>query len=96
MDRLIRKVELEDVTSPRRAYYSISLIQLAEGYSIETCWGGAIGIKHHESYYRNNLISARHKFEEILALKTATRRKSKRHYQQIAEGQLSLNYMGGI
>lgn len=80
MERLIRKVELEDVTSPRHAYYSISLKALAEGYSVETSWGAATGCKKREVYYRSNLSEAISKFECIIASKTSVTRRRQRHY----------------
>lgn len=91
MEREIKRIELEDVSSPRRAQYIISLKQLAEGYIVETCWGGRVGKKNKEAYYREGLQAAVEKFEQILALKTHLARKSRRHYRQVESSQMSLN-----
>lgn len=88
---LIKSVQLEDNSSPRCARYIIRLGRLAEGYVVETVWGGMRDCKHSESYFRPTLAMAQEKFEKILVAKTADRCSSRRRYQPTeAEEQLVL------
>lgn len=90
--RLIKSVKLKDSSSPRAASYVIRLGRLAEGYVVETVWGGARDRKHHECYFRPTLAAAEDKFERILAAKTTVRRSSRRRYQLAGDdGQLALD-----
>jgi len=85
--RVIRNVELEDQASPRSARYAIRLRQLAEGYVVETVWGGALDRKHFESYFRPTLVAAQEKFERILTAKTSRCRSSRRRYRLSGDGE---------
>lgn len=77
---LVKIVELEDSASPRSARYIIRLGRLAEGYVVETVWGGSLDRKHYECYFRPTLATAEDKFERILASKTGARRAGRRRY----------------
>ena len=77
---LVKSVELEDSSSPRAACYVIRLGRLAEGYVVETIWGGALDRKHSESSFRPTLATAEEKFERILASKMGVRRSGRRRY----------------
>jgi len=96
MEKILKRADLEDVTSPKQAQYTICLKQLAEGYSVETSWGGKYaGSIHCERYYRENFVSAHKKFEQILALKTMGCRRNRRLYKEKLNRneQLLLDYL---
>ena len=90
--RLIKAVELADLSSPRSARYAVHLRQLVDGYVVEVQWGGAADRKQHESYYRPTLSAAWDKFERMVAAKTVDRRVGSRQYRLLAEyGQMSFD-----
>lgn len=90
MKREIKRIELEDIKSPRCAQYTISLKQLTEGYSVETSWGGARGKKMKEAYYRGSLQAALEKFDQLANAKTGSRHRGNRRYQAVVKSQPSL------
>ncbi|MDD2500279.1 MAG: hypothetical protein PHN92_05620 [Geobacter sp.] len=94
MAQLIKVIKLEDVTSHRHAQYFISLKNLADGYVVEVCWGGATGKKRKEAYYREDLRSASDKFDALVRLKTDSERKRKRIYAESMSNQLCLPNVG--
>ena len=79
--KVLRTIELEDMTSPRLAHYAICVKRLCEGYVVEICWGGQRDKKVREAYYRENLLAALNTFEQLVKVKTARRPLAGRHYR---------------
>lgn len=79
--QVVKTVRLTDNTSPRRAWYDLSILKLLDGYIVKKCSGGFGAKQNVEMWFRYSEREAEKKFYAILKKKTNPHRVSKRHYK---------------
>lgn len=85
----LRKIYLQDEHSPKKAFYTLSLLETNQGYLIQKESGASGKILDRRSWPKPSRSEAEKMFLSIIRRKTNPRRKSPRHYQ-ITDRQLSL------
>lgn len=85
----LRRIHLQDEHSPKKAFYTLYLLETEEGYMVRKESGASGKILDRRSWSKPSLSEADKMFLSIIRRKTNPTRKASRHYQ-IAERQLSL------
>jgi hypothetical protein len=85
----LRKIHLQDEHSPKKAFYTLYLLETEEGYLVRKESGAAGKTLDSRTWPKPSRTEAEKMFVSIVRRKTNPTRKSPRHYQ-IANHQLSL------
>jgi len=85
----LRKIHLQDEHSPKKAFYTLYLLETGEGYLVRKESGAAGKTLDSRTWTKPSRSEAEKMFISIVRRKTNPCRKSSRHYQ-ITDRQLSL------
>ena len=85
----LRKIHLQDEHSPKKAFYTLYLLETEEGYLVRKESGAAGKTLDSRTWPKPSRPEAEKMFISIVRRKTNPSRKSSRHYQ-ITDRQLSL------
>lgn len=85
----LRKIHLQNEHSPKKAFYTLYLLEAEEGYLVRKESGAAGKILDSLTWAKPSRTEAEKMFISIVRRKTNLSRKSARHYQ-ITDRQLSL------
>lgn len=85
----LRKIHLQDEHSPKKAFYTLCILETDQGFLVQKESGASGKILDRRTWSKPSRSEAEKMFLSIIRRKTNPRRKSPRHYQ-ITDRQLSL------